>query len=213
MIKTEWGRSLTGAQILALRDVGLPDNIVNYEQGSGQRSILVPIRRGSYYCLPADHIAYKVIGAGWLDKPNLRLWFGGELSPRDWDGGNVLLRNGSIFPGENIQCWDHMGYDGDVIGYISKDITKSVTDNEPDTVTIAKMTEAELNERMKDKEWANPNHSPHAYKQAFHDLGLIKPKPEPTREERFWESVSGFIGSPIPSDVKVWVKKALEFER
>lgn len=71
-----------------------------------------------------------------------------------------------------------------------------------DYATIAKTTQAELNRKVASKEWMNA-HSPHAYMQAYHDLGLIKP--EPTRAERF-TAATGIAVTPE-------ILRALEFEQ
>lgn len=67
-----------------------------------------------------------------------------------------------------------------------------------ETVTIAKMTEADAKRLY-----------PHLDLNTLKDLRLIK---EPTREDRFW-SQPDMDGAKAPPYVRKWVKDALEFER
>lgn len=65
----------------------------------------------SYY-IPANHWAVAPLRAGY--EP----WPGGERAPADWDGGEVLLRIGTIVPqGRYLFRWDHEQNAGDIIGY------------------------------------------------------------------------------------------------
>lgn len=54
------------------------------------------------------------------------IWNGGDRAPDDWDGGAVLLRNGTTCPGNEIICWDHSSQlnNGDIVGYIRKHIVR-----------------------------------------------------------------------------------------
>lgn len=97
--------------------------------------------------LPVDHFAYKALDAGFQP------WGGGDAAPADWDQEAPLLRNG--FKG-HVRSWKHDVNDHselyDVIGYRKRAEPKSLHDMYPehcwhlppaDTVTIARMTEAE----------------------------------------------------------------------
>ena len=64
--------------------------------------------------LPADHPYYKATEAGY------KYWPGGDKAPDDWNGGVVLLRDGSTCPADKIQWWkctDGWLSAGDIIGY------------------------------------------------------------------------------------------------
>lgn len=220
---TEWGAPLTGAQMEALRDAGLPCNTYYQTEYNCMAGIewcgggdLDSPRR---HRLPADHIAYTLLNAGWLDGRNVRLWFGGETAPDDWDGKEVLLLNGAAATpmSENSRAWVSL-----IIAYIAKDETKvdpvytvragtpeacpSILGGygaaaEPETVTIAKMTEAEA------KAWCMTfrHNDRYAAYDALDKLGLLKPTPKPTRAERF-TAATGIAVTPE-------ILQALEFEQ
>lgn len=62
--------------------------------------------------LPADHFAYKALDAGF--EP----WGGGDSAPEDWDGGEVLLRNGwTGLPSPASTWWSHFDSGSYIIGY------------------------------------------------------------------------------------------------
>lgn len=206
----QWGAPLTGAQMELLRAAGLNGR---YKAVTSTSAILGPVCAADFsiravFFLPAVHPAYTLLEAGWLDGRNVRLWFGGDTAPDDWDGGSVLLRDGLIGVGVS---WRHLDNNGDIIAYIAKDdvdVTEAhaddhqgglvLPDDHQDTVTIAKMTEADVKRLY-----------PHLDLNTLKDLRLIK---EPTREERFW-ALHEPEGTTVPTHIKKWVKDALEFER
>jgi len=61
--------------------------------------------------LPADHFAYLALERDFVP------WGGGDGPPGDWDGGDVLFRDGE--PGEigTGNAWVHYGSGDDIIGY------------------------------------------------------------------------------------------------
>lgn len=75
--------------------------------------------------LPADHFAYKALAAGF--EP----WGGGDKAPEDWDGKEVLLRNGCTFPDARLD-WRHIGSPVDIIGYRKRtDAAQPTPDRDP----------------------------------------------------------------------------------
>lgn len=115
--------------------------------------------------LPADHWAYAAISAGF--EP----WGGGDGAPEDWDGGEVLYRDGEADRRIKDLDWyrDSTGkqYGQDIIGYRKKSETQTA-----DTVTIQRMTKDQCITRF-------GRRLPF---EVMRDLGLIKP--EPTKAER-----------------------------
>lgn len=197
----QWGAPLIGAQMKLLRAAGMADG--TQVRLCGTSCVVEELTLDSFfpdYELPADHIAYTLLNAGWLDGRNVRLWFGGDKAPDDWDGEKVLCDAGfgEAFP-PNLD-WVH-GEDGivPIIAYIAKD--DAMESDDPGTVTIAKMTEAEIIASWQD--------SAGSLLHFAGKLGLIK---EATREERFW-ALHEPEGTTVPTHIKKWVKDALEFER
>lgn len=86
--------------------------------------------------LPADHFAYLAIAKGF--EP----WGGGWVAPTDWDGdrSGILYRDGDTL-GRQPNTWGHLGGFSDIIGYRKR--AEPAAAAEGDTVTIARMTEAE----------------------------------------------------------------------
>ena len=99
--------------------------------------------------LPEDHFAYAVIAAGF--EP----WAGGDSAPDDWDGGEVLLREGAkVRPSTasgNHLSWQHpfervgvAELGGDIIGYKKRvdPVAAAEPTTQPDTdPTVALLTE------------------------------------------------------------------------
>jgi len=52
-----------------------------------------------------------------------KVWNGGEVAPADWDGKDVLLRDGDICDSLDVDDWEHVsepgysGSDADIVGY------------------------------------------------------------------------------------------------
>lgn len=215
---TQWGAPLTGAEMKLLR---LAEGTA-YQWKGGFAWFDAEVEENEWGCcafrLPASHPSYTLLEKGWLDGRNVRLWFGGDKAPNDWlEGSEVLLRGGRVIPAYGIAYWGRDDDDGDIIAYIAKvdvgGISKEWCVNmalkegdveigagcEPETVTIAKMTEAEARNRFG---------KVMAPVRVMTELGLIKP--EPTREDRFWaDQPNG--GAHVTDDVKAWVREALNF--
>ena len=203
---TQWGAPLTGEQVGRLNiPWGTP-----CMQGDVEcviQSYFVDPHGKEEIRLPADHIAYTLLNAGWLDGRNVALWFGGDKAPDDWDGGDVFLRDG--YP---LEPFDDMRWGGDlsdgIIAYIAKDeayirmerAAGNIPATRTDTVTIAKMTEEEARDKFG---------KVMAPVRVLTELGLIKP--EPSREERFWASQPNG-GAHVTEDIKAWVREALNFD-
>jgi hypothetical protein len=202
----EYGARLTGAQMKLLRAAGLPDcTMVRDCDGSlisaGSRSFY---ERFAPFSLAADHAAYTLLEAGWLDGRDFALWFGPEKAPHD--AVQYLTASGRSYEPEwrAYWGWAHGGESDDIIAYTRK--SEGLTNFEQpkaETVTIAKMTDAEA------QEWADEKCFLSIYG-ALSVLGLIKP--EPTREEQFW-STQPNGGAHVTDDVKAWVREALEFKQ
>ncbi|MBO9602586.1 MAG: hypothetical protein J7496_08770 [Novosphingobium sp.] len=111
----QWGRPLTGPECKALM---LPDTMMVDFLGADPAGTFDFDISGPVYCLPADSAAYIV--ADWNaanpDQPPFRYWAGGEEAPGDWDGGEVLCRDGDteIFGGYD---WSHKAEYDDIIGF------------------------------------------------------------------------------------------------
>lgn len=215
---TQWGPPLTGAQMKMLRAAGLPDGTAYDWLHSSGRWILQRLSSDidmyGKHRLPADHPAYTLLKAGWLDGRNVALWFGGESAPDDWDGGRVLLNDGTFAEERIVKA---MPWDCGIIAYIRKAETITLEKNrdlalrnlekcglrEParETVTLEKMTEAEA------KAWCMTFHHNDRYAayDALDKLGLVTPTPEPTRAERF-TAATGIAATPE-------ILQALEFEQ
>lgn len=215
----KYGAPLTGAQMKLLRAAGLgKETPVRYKNHT--KALMGWFLTGDEpYFIAKNHPAYTLLNAGWLDGRNVALWFGGDKAPDDWsEGSDVLFRKGVTPLPSKKWSWDHGGGYDDIIAYIRNtetprmEVTADVNDiskippvqhiaPHPDTVTIAKMTEAEADDlfHMHDYEIVS----------AFKSLGLIKP--EPTREERFWAAQPNG-GAHVAGDIKVWVREALNFE-
>lgn len=227
MTDIKWGAPLTGAQMKLLRDAGLKGR-----GWQGNQNYLVEYHtffdNADDYRLPANHPAYTLLNAGWLDGRNVRLWFGGETAPDDLlVGSEVLLEDGEAITSDHMTEWrNDMEGEADIIAYIAKDearmeVTADTIDPskvppvqhiapQPETITIAKMTPDEIMERFGVP--ANAHHRSDFGRGRWtmlYDLGLIK---ETTREERFW-AIHEPEGTTIPTHIKKWVKDALEFER
>lgn len=102
-VRPEW---LTGDQLLPARLKGgdwcsVPQNLP--EDSPATWSVVEVIR------LPATHWAYTPIAKGF--KP----WSGGDEAPGDWDGGEVMCRNGGTM--QTFHRWHHIDGGGDIIGY------------------------------------------------------------------------------------------------
>lgn len=162
---------------------------------------------------PADHIAYQVLDHNEAHGTSFVPWYGGDSAPEDWDGGLVLWREGRSSLGAanwRVGQGTDSPKGSDIIGYtVLVDVTKAPTDEHQkdlllmnerqDTVTIRRMTEAD-HKRL----------YPHLDLNTLKDLRLIKP--EPTREERFFNEVQTGRGNYSPEVLSV-IQKALEFER
>lgn len=77
--------------------------------------------------LPADHPYYKATDASFT------YWPGGESAPSDWDGGDVLCRDGMMAAVRNrTDRWTHVsGLNSlDVIGYRKRPELETFTDKE-----------------------------------------------------------------------------------
>lgn len=137
--------------------------------------------------LPADHFAYAALDAGF--EP----WGGGDAAPGDWDGGNVLLRNGDREC--HIVWWKHHA-DGtrnsiaDVIGYRKRVAPTTL-------VTVPQMTETEARRR-----W----HPAETRIVILRDLNLIRPE---TPIERFEAANPGVVNTGN----RAAVEAALAWER
>jgi hypothetical protein len=120
--------------------------------------------------LPADHPASRALNAGF--EP----WSGGDAAPADWDGGEVLLRNGSlVIPyGAGVPrlsaLWQRDDDGDDIIGYRKR----TAATPPADTVTIARMSEAEAREML--------TYDADTIIQTMRDWGYLRPE---TRPERF----------------------------
>jgi len=115
--------------------------------------------------LPADHFAYLAIAKGftpWGGQTTKRMEAG--PAPHDWDAGEVLYRNGKIDDCDDDWSWGDG--DCDIIGYRRRSEQLA-----GDTVTIARMTEAQ---------WWAKWHA-HGTSSLGHSLGIIR---EPTEAER-----------------------------
>lgn len=134
------------------------------------------------------------------DQEPFEPWAGGDAAPADWDGGEVLWRDGKI--GDTVAtapCWNwHMCTcdDNNLIGYRRKRTAAA----QPDMVQVPRMTEAEA------REWADKlaDQLPNKMEMASHSwsrrwdayryiipqvivaLGIIRP--EPTEAERIAEA-------------------------
>lgn len=66
--------------------------------------------------LPADHAYYLATSRGFT------YWPGGETAPSDWDGKDVLLRNGGTCRGKSVTHWGTVDFapDAEIIGYRPK---------------------------------------------------------------------------------------------
>lgn len=202
---TQWGAPLTGAQMRTLRAAGLPDAtpvIGGRDEISRTAAQFSFNARSPYYYLPADLPAYKLLEKGCLDGRNVALWFGSDKAPDDWlECSDVLFRNGVVPLPSKKWTWAHRDHFGDIIAYIRKAENREETvrarQSFDDTVTIAKMTEAEWELRVNSYGMLFED-----MRDIFCDLGLIKL--EPTREERFTQE-TGIMVTPE-------IQKALDFK-
>lgn len=83
--------------------------------------------------LLANHWAYPIIEKGFWP------WAGGDKAPDDWDGGEVLLREGYLCPGGQITHWNHddsVSVDAQIIGYRRR------TDAPVETSELATLSDA-----------------------------------------------------------------------
>lgn len=73
------------------------------------------------YRLPADHPAVKVALRNRAENDDMVYWPGGDEAPGDWDGGDVLYRDGDIasYYANNRWHWEATDYlqKNDIIGY------------------------------------------------------------------------------------------------
>lgn len=216
----QWGAPLTGAQMKLLRAAGLGDFEVVQDKWGGIGGASHFSFAFDHYRMQPDHPAYTLLEAGWLDGRNVRLWFGGDKAPDDWDGMGVLLADGFVC--DRPDEWSSSAGGRRIIAYIAKADAKvdPAADNQDavvsflhssgwegnrdvelalqlfveDYATIAKMTEAECTRLFENHSWDEVS--------VFKKLGLIK---EPTRAERF-TAATGIAVTPE-------IAQALEFER
>jgi len=84
-------------------------------------------------CLPANHWAYPVLEKGYWP------WAGGDKAPDDWDGGDVLRRNGGLLKADWVGYWQHRRGDpaNDIIGY-KRGVERA---SEPDTNSMVDLNQ------------------------------------------------------------------------
>lgn len=112
------------------------------------------------FCVRDDHPAYVALARGFHP------WSGGESAPDDWDGGTVLLRDGTEWP--HYPTWTDCGTRS-IIGYNRKLNAEVPFDRGEMYVRIVPFTRAEW--------YAVPDYT--AWAQS---VGLIRPE---SRAERF----------------------------
>ena len=134
--------------------------------------------------LPSSHWAYAAIKAGF--EP----WRGGDSAPEDWDGGDVLWKDGPLVKTGETQnyswLWQHDS-GPNIIGYRKR--TEPQTD---DTVTIQRLLEAEWDAMYRD----------YGTIEVLRSLGLIKPKPSEA------ERIASECGLDVATVQRVLVTKA-----
>lgn len=173
-------------------DVGLFENYADSWLGEDGQTLMSWAWGSDSQCplrirLPHDHPYYAATDEGFT------YWPGGDTAPADWNGKDVLLRDGHTCPGNLITHWGTVDFapDAEIIGYRPK--------APDDTVQVKRMTESEAIEL-----WGDLTKSIDSFELDFvtglKRLGLIKP--EPTRLERFLASTND------PT-----IEAALEFER
>lgn len=127
--------------------------------------------------LHGDHFAYTAIAKGFTP------WGGGSEAPMDWDGFAVLTRNGDLvdpYGGgdpRHSRLWNNDGLSVDIIGYHPKPIAQP---SPADTVTIARMTEAQWRDKLGARNWERTV-------QGLTELSLIRPA---TKAERIAKSTN-----------------------
>jgi len=127
--------------------------------------------------LPRTHWSYLPLSRGF--EP----WAGGDEAPGDWDGGEVLFREGRL-SSKQVWTWRHIGSQTDIIGYRRRGEVAVIPVPDPDIVTIKRMTEAEARDMAKGLFLASgPDAQVCNYSIAvMQHLGLIRPGP--TRAQR-----------------------------
>src|SRR3546814_12186172 len=95
----------------------------NWLGGDG-KTLLWWVWGGKGHCpisirLPADHPYYIVQRYNQEHGTDLVYWPGGDSAPEDWDGGQVLFRDRTLWKTPSpCAFWDHRGnHPGDIIGY------------------------------------------------------------------------------------------------
>src|SRR3546814_11703938 len=105
--------------------------------------------------LPADHPYYIVQRYNQEHGTDLVYWPGGDSAPEDWDGGQVLFRDRTLWKTPSpCAFWDHRGnHPGDIIGY--RRAVAEIEDS--DTVQIEPKTEEHARQQFRT---GNNPHSP-----------------------------------------------------
>ena len=127
--------------------------------------------------LPADHPAYVALARGFTP------WSGGESAPDDWDGGDVLLRDGTEWA--HYPTWTDCGTRS-IIGY-RKRVEYGAVDTDGsrsgDTVEVRRMTEDQWRVVIMNKSnLEKKSRATNTVISVLGDLGLIRPE---TTAERF----------------------------
>jgi hypothetical protein len=153
--------------------------------------------------LPATHWAYLPLSRGFTP------WAGGDEAPGDWDGGEVLLRDGDTYNGDkHPKTWAHWWGGADIIGYrrrgeASDDASMHASD--PDTVTIRRMTEAEAYGLALQTPQSPDDNGDHisGWIAALRAVGLIRP--EPTQAQRI-ASTTGLALADVERVIDLYLK-------
>lgn len=147
MSNIDWGAPLTDAQMKLLRAAGLPDDCEAKLFGRASEDLYSTVGRLAYYLdmvtekfsVPANHSAYKLLEAGWLDGRNVALWFGGEEAPEDLDFNEpVLFRDGDEATDAVDLGWTHSNHPWDIIAYIRKGNVDKSPDGEHQEPEVSK---------------------------------------------------------------------------
>ena len=146
----------------------LPDEL-NFATGKPHQISHIRVRH--------DHPAYVALARGF--KP----WSGGESAPDDWDGGDVLLRDGTEWP--HYPTWTDCGTRS-IIGY-RKRVEYGAVDTDGsrsgDTVEVRRMTEDQWRAVIMNKSnLQKKSRATNTVISVLGDLGLIRPE---TTAERF----------------------------